>query len=149
MECLGPPHPEPDAESVARIEQHFGIELPLQLIELATHSKSFSSRFLGLGPDFSSVTHIVRVNSYWRRRRVTRQVPREFVIMTMGFMDQMFWCLDKSSLTDTDRLPVQFWCPEEILYASENDRPTERYPDFGSFIEADICWSEYHSKHKA
>jgi hypothetical protein len=65
--------------------------------------------------------------------------------MTDGFMDERFWCLAKSSLTDTGRLAVQFWCPEEILYASEWDRPTARYPDFVSLIEGDIYWLNYHS----
>ena len=101
------PHRRPTPFSIKRIEQHFGLRLPPLLIELARASKSFSSIFTSLGADYEAHDHIVRVNSYWRRRRRTRRIPRSYVILTQGH-DNHFWCLDKHEAGET---AMQFWCP--------------------------------------
>ena len=136
-------HPLPTEKSVSKIEEHFKIKLPKLLLQLAEHGKNFSSRFLSLGSDFESHSHIIRVNSYWRRRRRTKRVPENLVVLTQGWMDNRFWCLDCSAPDEhKSDYAIQFWCPEKIFYASESDRPPERYPDFRSFVEADIYWAD-------
>lgn len=132
------PHRRPTAFSIKRIEQHFGLSLPPLLIELARASKSFSSVFTSLGADYEARDHIIRVNSYWRRRRRTRRIPRSYVILTRGH-DDHFWCLDK---LETGETAMQFWCPEELVYFSD-ERPVTRYTSFDEYLREDIRWRNY------
>ncbi|NJM12346.1 MAG: hypothetical protein HC889_11100 [Synechococcaceae cyanobacterium SM1_2_3] len=133
---LGPAHPPPTVESIDKISKHFGIVLPDDLVELATRSKKFSSLFLSLGPDYPSRNHIIRVNSHWRHRRRTRRLPNHLVIITDGFMDDRFWCMDIEQPN-----AIQFWCPEPITYASVEPPPT-RYVTFEAFIEGMVMGSD-------
>jgi hypothetical protein len=65
-----------------KIEKHFGIKLPDELRYLSTHLHSFTTIFASLGNDFNSRDHIVKINSYWRRRRRTRKLPNHFIIFS-------------------------------------------------------------------
>jgi hypothetical protein len=139
--CI-PRHARPTDGSISKINAHFSIQLPLALVQLARHSRNYDAYFLGLGPDYTSLSHIIRVNSYWRRRRPKRQLPRNLIIVTEGYMDDRFWCLDTSTpAVGSGGYPLQFWCPEELVYPSD-ERPIMRYPDFESFVEGVIKWSD-------
>lgn len=136
-------HARPTDGSINKVNAHFGIHLPRNLVQLAKHSKNYNACFLSIGSDYQSPSHIIRVNSYWRRRRPRRRIPRHLVIITEGSMDDRFWCLDTSapSSDDNDAYAVQFWCPDEIIYPS-HDRPTLRYPNFEQYIDGVIKWSK-------
>ena len=134
-------HPRPTDGSINRINTHFGIRLPRTLLQLAKHSKNYNAMFLSLGADYTSRSHIIRVNSYWRRRRPKRRIPRHLVIVTHGYTDDLFWCLDVSApASDGDGYAMQFWCPDELIYPSD-DRPVQRYPDFDSYLAGVIKWA--------
>ncbi|HSX58859.1 MAG TPA: hypothetical protein VLF18_01550 [Tahibacter sp.] len=84
------PHwPKPTDGSLSRIEAHFGVKLPPLLVSLARNSRRFGQRFASIGPNHDSPQHIIRINSYWRRRRRTRRVPRGYVIVTDEHDDNM------------------------------------------------------------
>lgn len=130
-------HARPTAGSIARINGHFGIELPPALHAFAIGSRSFSSFFASLGPDYDSPAHIIRINSHWHRRRRTRRRPDELVIFTQGFMDDRFWCFDKSAPSISEPgCVVRFWCPEELEYATAP--PPDRYGGFVELMKA-LC----------
>jgi hypothetical protein len=130
----------PTGASVRRIETHFGIKLPADLVHLARRARHARSFLLEFGPDEHTSSHVIRCNSYWRRRRRTRRLPRNLIILNQGYMDDLFWCLDIAAPTaDGADYAVRFWCPDPIQYPGE--RPTERYPDFRSFLHAHIYWN--------
>jgi hypothetical protein len=130
-------HQRPTDGSVSRVNEHFSIRLPAELVQLAKHSKYYPAYFLSLGPDYQSHCHIIRVNSYWRRRRPKRRIPRNLVVITQGYMDDRFWCLDTSAPTNEGDYAVQFWCPEPMTWFGE---PVLRYPSFAEYIEGVIKW---------
>jgi hypothetical protein len=133
-------HKRPTDGSINKVAAHFGIQFPREFVQLAKHSKNYSAYFLGIGSDYESPGHMIRVNSYWRRRRPKRRVPRNLIIITEGYMDDMFWCFDASAPTVAGGdYAVQFWCPDEITYPSD-DRSVQRYPDFGSYMDGVIKW---------
>jgi hypothetical protein len=138
--------PRPTSHSLVAIERHFGIRLPAELVELARSSDFFSMRFLSLGTDTQSPQHIIRNNSYWRQRRRTRRVPASLVLFTHGHDDE-YWALDAARTKDGDALPVQFWCPDEITYCSD-DRPTQRYSSFLEWLRAEVHWGEFHADNR-
>jgi len=128
------PHLAPTAESIAAVEKHFGVRLPALLVELARKSKSFSSFFLGIGPNFHSHTHMVeknrmvRTNEDWLRLDGGRSAPSNLVFITENFMDSFFWCLDTE--TDDPAGTVVYWEP-----CSRVEQPSF---GFHSFLEAQI-----------
>lgn len=139
---------KPTSGSLARIQAHFAIDLPPLLIALSGASHGFVRRFASLGLDEDSPSHIIRINSHWRRRRRTRRIPRGLIIVTMDHHDE-HWCLDTNAAADgDDRFPLQFWSPDPMIYPSESDRPTERYPNFATFLRADIYWRRWHDRHR-
>ena len=109
------PHAAPTPESVAAIEGHFGCRLPGLLLEFATRSRSFSSVFLGLGPDFDEYTNIlarnasVRTDPHWLRQTGGIPAPAHLVFITNNFMSDHFWCLDARQSPGV--LPIVFWDP--------------------------------------
>jgi hypothetical protein len=125
------PHPLPTQASISEIEERLRIQLPEELIEVAKHSRKFSNLFLSLGPDFGSHSHIVPYNQYWKRRRRTRRLPTDLVIVTNGFMDEDFWCLVRNS---GNPLAVEYWSPAPIGYPKCGVRG-ERFSSFLSFLE--------------
>jgi hypothetical protein len=132
------PHPPPTDESLARVSAHFGIALPMELIQLAHATAHFSSLFLSLGPNEDADDHIIPYNRYWRRRRRSRQSPATHIILNNGFMDDDFWCLVRPEDRSTDgTAAVQFWSPAPAGYPREMIHG-ERYDDFPSFLRS-IC----------
>jgi hypothetical protein len=131
---LCPYHAKPTPASIAQVNAHFGVILPHELIQLAAESRSYSSWFASVGPDFMSPTHIVRINSYWRQRRRKRRIPPNLVAFTIGFDDE-FWCFEKT--TPSDGLAVQFWSPHEIVY-SNPEPPTTAYESFQLYLSGQI-----------
>ncbi len=115
------PHPKPTEFSIRKINEHFGIQLPGLLIELARGSKSFSSWFSSIGPDYDSYSHIIRINSYYRRRRRTRRIPQNLVVINMGH-DSDCDCLDLDTFdAQTGNYELKYWCPDgdgELQWAS-------------------------------
>lgn len=131
-----PQNAPPTEESIRRINHHFSIAIPDELIYLAQHCKSYRAMFVSLGPDYADPDHIIRVNSFWRRRRVTRRLPRHLVMFRNGH-DEHCWCFD---IADTlSPLPVQFWSPDELHYPS-SARPITRYPSFSEYLDGLCQW---------
>lgn len=125
------PHPAPTDMSVAEIERRLRISLPEDLIEIARRSKKFSNLFLSLGPDFDSHCHIISYNRYWMRRRRTRRLPQDLVIITNGFMDEDFWCLVRNLEPSPT---VEYWSPAAIGYPKTAVRG-ERFSPLIDFIK--------------
>lgn len=103
--------PRPTRQSIGRIETHFGIALPPALIEVALHSRSFGRWFAGLGPDYTSLDHIIRINSYCRRRRRSRAIPKYLIAFNVGF-DEDFYCFDARHYNhQTGEYFIRYWSP--------------------------------------
>jgi len=103
--------PRPTESSLQRIHAHFGISLPRDLVEFATLSRHFGHWFASLGEDYTSPQHIIRINSYWRRRRRTRAIPKNLIIINIGFDDDLD-CLDMASLSPaTGEYSIRYWSP--------------------------------------
>ena len=126
MAAVGYPAKRPSEWSVRKINAHFGIELPHELVLFAKLSKSFGSWFASLGDDYDSPSHIIRINSYWRRRRKTRAIPRNLLIINRGFDDDLD-CIDLESFDgSTGAFSIRYWFPgcvaeESTVYPSFND----------------------------
>ena len=108
----GHAHERPTAASLAHIQAHFGVRFPHELIQFARDAAHFHSWFASLGPDYDNPQHIIRINSYWRRRRPKRRIPRHLIAFNLGFDDD-FNCFDLS-MTPPDRIAtgehaVRYW----------------------------------------
>jgi hypothetical protein len=104
-------HPLPTPQSIDRINQHFGIQLPLQLVESVRSWHHSGTWFASLGPDYASCHHIIRINRYWRRRRRTRRLPNHLIIINLGY-DEDFDCLDINSPdAESGGYMIQYWSP--------------------------------------
>lgn len=110
VDCF-PRHPRPDPDSIKRIEEHFQTALPTTLTNLAKTSDKFHCLFASLGPDFQSPSHIIRINSYWRRRRRTRKIPTSYVGLTLGFDEQLDCLCIPEIPGDPEGYPVITWSP--------------------------------------
>lgn len=128
----------PTPHSVAKIEAHFGLKLPPLLLYLAQTSPAFYRVFHSLGPISRGTFNLIQINSYWRRRRKTRRLPRDLVILTQGFMDERFWCLKLDA--DRDRPEVRFWTPDRLYYHGDGEPGRMHYPDFETFLYEHIKW---------
>jgi hypothetical protein len=103
--------PRPTSHSIAKISEHFGMTLPASLREFVVGWRSSGSWFAGFGPDYHSRDHVIRINSYWRRRRKTRRLPRHFVIVNRGF-DEDCDCLDLTTFDPvTGEYAIRYWSP--------------------------------------
>ena len=130
------PHAEPTKDSVAVIEKHFGCHLPPLLLEFASKSKSFSSFFLGLGPDYADHRHIISRNQMVRSHpdwlAEGPGAPDHLVFITDNFMNDFFWCLDLRK-PDGEH-PISFWAPQSLQPTSDV------YACFADFISAQIVF---------
>lgn len=129
----------PSEWSIRKINAHFNFVLPPDLITFAKHARLFDGWFASLGDDYASPSHIIRINSYWRRRRPKRAIPRNLVVINRGFDDDLD-CLDISSFdSSTGEYAIRYWCPG----IDENDATRIRYGSFREYIEAQVrFWSE-------
>lgn len=130
------PHPLPTNESVMTIMRRLGVDLPFGLLEFAQHSGSFSSFFLGIGPDYDGHSNIISRNDYWRKPEGCIPLPAHLVMFTDGFMDDNFWCFDRRSLVGGE-YSIQYWAPE----VDPADFPPP-YPSFGQFMTFTVEWYE-------
>jgi hypothetical protein len=128
------PHPRPTEESIAKINAHFGFKLPAALYELALRCTRFSNIFLSFGENYEVHDHVIPYNRYWRTRRRTRKVPSNLVIITNGFMDEDFWCLDRTSPDGRGGYEMQFWSPAPIGFPQQGHFG-ERLASFEVFVE--------------
>ena len=114
------------------ISAHFGIELPQELVELASSSHRFANVFLGFGENYQEFNHVIAYNRYWRSRRRTRKLPRDLVIVTNGFMDEDFWCLVRpEGEHGAPGRAVEFWSPAPVGFP----RDGVRGPAYATFLE--------------
>jgi len=128
----GSTHAPPTEPSLERISTALRIRLPDLLVTLAGESSRFGQVFLSLGEDYDSFTHIISYNRYWRRRRRTRRLPEDLVIISNGFMDEDFDCLVRPKDGTVDGgLAVEYWSPAPIGYP----RAGRRGPGYASFEE--------------
>ena len=130
------PHACPTSESLQRVKEHLGIVPPAGLCEFAKRSNSFSSFFLGIGPDYGSHSHIITRNDYWRSPETEIALPEHLVMFTDGFMDNDFWCFDKTSFHDGEYL-IQYWAPD----VEPVDFP-QPYKNFAEFINSTVEFYE-------
>jgi hypothetical protein len=137
-----PAPPRATTFSIARINAHFGITLPADLVEFARCSKAFGNWFASIGPDYESPNHIIRINSYWRRRRRTRSMPRNLVAINLGFDDDLD-CLDVSSYDPmSGEYHIQYWSP-----GVESVAPSST---FLSYVETLVkTWEAQHGRVEA
>jgi hypothetical protein len=135
--------PRPSEWSIRKINAHFNFVLPDDLITFAKHARFYGRRFASLGDDYDSPSHIIRINSYWRRRRQKRAVPRNLVAINRGFDDDLD-CLDISSIdAATGEYAVQYWFPG----IDESDASRSRYGSFREYIESQVrAWSQDKNK---
>jgi hypothetical protein len=129
------PHAAPTPESVARIEERFGCCIPPLLLEFASKSKSFSSYFLSLGPDFQSHSNLVTRNEMVRSHpdwlALGPRAPDHLVFITDNFMDDFFWCLDVRKTKGEH--PIVYWTPSFLSSSAP------RYESFEHFIAAELA----------
>ena len=137
-------HPKPTKSSIAAIETRMGCRLPALLLAFARRSRSFSSVFLGLGPDFAQHTHLlaknalVRTDPYWTGAGKGGALPAHLVLITENWMEDHFWCLDTSD--PAVEHPIVFW-----------DRFGNRLPacaDFEAFIALQLAHFESRGLHR-
>ena len=124
----GHTHERPTAASLAHIQAHFGIRFPNELIQFARDAAHFHRWFASLGPDYDNPHHIIRINSYWRRRRPKRRMPRHLIAFNLGF-DGDLDCFDLS-MTPAARMAngehaVRYWSAD-----LDNPNDVARYDNF-------------------
>ena len=114
-------HPRPTKQSIAKINEHFGIALPHSFLEVVRCWRSSGNHFASLGADYDSPNHIIRINSYWRQRRMTRRIPRNFVVINQCH-DEDCDCLDLARFDSTSgEYAIRYWFPgqsDECGYSS-------------------------------
>jgi hypothetical protein len=110
-------HPRPNEFSIRRINEHFEMALPETLLEFVRSWRDSGRWFASLGDDYESPEHIIRINSYWRRRRVTRRLPHNFVVFNLCHDEDC----DCFNLDAHDRASgeyeIRYWYPgfEEVV----------------------------------
>ena len=114
-------HPRPTEFSIRRISEHFHMTLPGSLLEFVRSWRASGRWFASLGDDYESPEHIIRINSYWKRRRVTRRLPHNFVVFNLCHDEDC----DCFNLDGYDRASgeyeIQYWYPgfsEVVSYPS-------------------------------
>ena len=123
-------HPRPTQFSIRRINEHFRITLPESLLEFVRSWRSSGNWFASLGDDYDSPFHIIRMNSYWRRRRPTRRIPRNFVIFNLGH-DEDCDCFNLDVYDPASgEYEIRYWYPgfEEVV----------SYPSFFNYMDFQI-----------
>ena len=134
-------HPRPTDASLKRIITQLGISLPQGLVEFARKSERFSSHFLSLGENYDEPTHILFRNRQWhRRRRKASRLPKHLVIITEGFMEADFDCIDKASPnSDGTDYVIQIWCP--LFGRPAKGGAGARHASFATYIESVVDWA--------
>jgi len=114
-------HPRPSEFSIRRINEHFQMTLPESLLEFVRSWRSSGRWFASLGGDYDSPEHIIRINSYWRRRRITRRLPHNFVVFNLCH-DEDCDCFNLGAYDrTTGEYEIRYWYPgfnEIVSYPS-------------------------------
>src|SRR3954469_5593881 len=114
-------HPRPTEFSIRRISEHFQISLPQSLLEFVRSWRASGTWFASLGDDYDSPLHIIRINSYYRRRRMTRRLPRNLVIFNQCH-DEDCDCFNLEAYDPaTGEYEIRYWYPgfdEVVSYPS-------------------------------
>jgi hypothetical protein len=108
----------PNKQSLKVIREHFGVDLPPSLVELARSTRAFGSWFASLGDDYQDHWHIMRVNSRARRMRRRRNgrwsfvKPAHLLVINRGHDDD-FDCIDlRTRDPETGECKVRYWSPD-------------------------------------
>ena len=112
------PTQRPTEASIARINEHFGVELPANFIRFAKFSECYGSWFAGLGEDYQNEWHIIRINSFYRRLRRRKHgdkwrsaKPKAYVVINHGHDDDCD-CIDTSDWNeDAGEYRIGYWTP--------------------------------------
>jgi hypothetical protein len=73
----------PTHESIAHIEEHFGVKIPNAFVEFAKSTVNYGNWFASIGPDFSSPTHIITIN---HKLRSEGNIPSNYIAKMLGMM---------------------------------------------------------------
>lgn len=148
--------PPPTAESLERIEAHFGISLPPSLVRFARECQYFGCWFASLGPDYDSGTHIINVNKQARNAaeddfscdpasgtQLTKGegdrhngaadatgLPAGLVVINLGY-DQDYDCLNGRAW---DRASGEYG----LWYWSPETAPAMLAPSFHGYVEGHL-----------
>lgn len=132
------PHSPPTPESVSTIARRLRCNLPPLLLEFAAYSKSFSSYFLSLGPDYQEYSHIICRNEMVRSHpdwlSCGPKAPDHYVFFTDNFMEDFFWCFDVSRFDGEH--PVVYWSPYSL------DSTPREYVNFEEWVTAEVRFYE-------
>lgn len=126
----------PTTASVRTIETRFGFVLSPTLIALARSARSYSSVFLGLGPDVDSHRHLLarhallHADAHWG---AGGRLPAHLVPIMENFMEDFLWCLDLR--TPGPEHEVEIWRSDEP-YPSDD----ARFANVRAFVEDMIAW---------
>ena len=123
-------HPRPTEFSIRQINEHFQMILPGSLLEFVRSWRASGRWFASLGDDFASPEHIIRINSYWRRRRLTRRIPHNFVVFNLCHDEDC----DCFSLDGYDRASGEY----EIRYWYPGFNEVVSYPSFLNYMDSQI-----------
>jgi len=114
-------YPRPTEFSLRRINEHFQMTLPQSLLEFVRSWRASGTWFASLGDDYDSPQHIIRINSYWRRRRMTRRLPHSLVVFNLCHDDDCD-CFNLDAYdAASGEYEVRYWRPglaEVISYPS-------------------------------
>lgn len=128
-------HPRPTPFSIRRINEHFQMTLPASFLQFVRSWRSSGNWFAGLGSDYDSPFHIIRINSFWRRRRRTRRIPHNLVIFNRGH-DEDCDCFNLDVYDPASgEYEIRYWFPgfKEIV----------SYPSFFDYMKLQVNgWQE-------
>ncbi|WP_075186648.1 SMI1/KNR4 family protein [Teredinibacter haidensis] len=86
--------PPPTSESVKKIEELFGCELPKSYIRFCEKSEHYDDWLASIGPDFDSPNHIICINRLWREEvDESERIPSNLLIINVGY-DEDLDCID-------------------------------------------------------
>jgi hypothetical protein len=101
--------------SMARIEKELDVRVPPLLVELSQRSPGFGVLFAGLGEDWESPGHILRLNETVhraRRRDGIRALPAALVMFNRG-EDHECVCWDRDRAGEGGEHPI-VWCRTDV-----------------------------------
>lgn len=100
---------QPTEDSIQTIEAKLGIKLPNSFIEFARSSKNYGNWFVSIGPDYSSESHILTINSALVNEG---KLPKNFVAINVGY-DEDYSCIDVETYdTETDEYLITYWASD-------------------------------------
>ncbi|OUS29205.1 hypothetical protein A9Q99_08810 [Gammaproteobacteria bacterium 45_16_T64] len=133
---------KPTDASIGHIQRHFGVKLPESLIEFALQSDHYDCWFAGLGDDYSSSNHIVRINSHYKKIRRRKggawayTKPKDFILVHADF-DGRCLCLNAGKPSAMlGEYELQYW------FSGYEKEFGDKYSSFECYIELLIAYLE-------